>query len=109
MNSEEQSRKMHHIIANCWSDQNFKRRLLADPAGTLAAEGVEVPAGLSVKALENTDEVFHLVIPMNPIELSADDLDKVVGGSFQALDGVLLSGIQQWAIQYSYGGYGYGY
>jgi Nitrile hydratase, alpha chain len=98
MNSEEQSKKMNHILTKCWSDEDFKRRFLADPEGTLKAEGFEVPAGLSIRALENTDKVFHLVIPIKPIELSADDLDKVAGGSFQASDEGLLGGIQRWAV-----------
>ena len=44
-------------------------------------EGVEFPAGLSIRALENTDKVFHLVIPAKPTDLSDEDLDKVVGGA----------------------------
>jgi len=80
MNQEEQGRKMSQLIARCWADAGFKQKLLADPAATLKAEGAEIPAGLSIKALENTDKVFHLVIPARPTALSDADLDKVVGG-----------------------------
>ena len=82
MNQEEQGKKMSQLIAKCWADEGFKRKLLADPAATLKAEGVELPAGLSIKALENTDKVFHLVIPAKPTdaELSDEDLEKVAGG-----------------------------
>ena len=79
--SEEQGKKMSQLIAKCWADEGFKQKLLADPAATLKAEGVDLPDGLTVKALENTDSVFHLVIPAKPTELSDDDLDKVAGGS----------------------------
>ena len=34
---------MHKVITKCWEDEAFKARLLADPAATLAAEGVQVP------------------------------------------------------------------
>ena len=81
MNNEEQGKKMGKIIAKCWSDESFKRKLLADPATTLQAEGVVVPAGLSIKAFENTDQVFNLVIPAKPTDLSDSDLDKVAGGT----------------------------
>ena len=81
MNQEEQGKKMSQLIAKCWADEGFKRKLLADPAATLKAEGVELPAGLSVKALENTDKVFHLVIPAKPTDLSDEDLDKVAAGA----------------------------
>ena len=53
---------------------------MADPAATLKAEGAVLPAGLSIKVLENTDKVFHLVIPAKPAEMSDEDLDKVAGG-----------------------------
>lgn len=80
MNQEEQGKKMNQLIAKCWVDEGFKKKLLADAAATLKAEGVELPAGLSIKAVENTDKVFHLVIPAKPAGLSDEDLDKVAGG-----------------------------
>ena len=81
MNQEEQSKALGQIIAKCWADESFKQKLLADTMATLKAEGAELPAGLTVKAVENTDTVFHLVIPAKPSgDLSDDDLDKVAGG-----------------------------
>ena len=80
MSNEKQGKKLNQIIAKCWSDESFKQKLLADPVATLKAEGMALPDGLSVKALENTDKVFHLVIPAKPTDLSDDDLDKVAGG-----------------------------
>ena len=81
MSNEGQGKKMGDIIAKCWADEGFKQKLLADTAGTLKAEGVELPPGQIVKAVENTDTVFHLIIPAKPnSELSDDDLDKVAGG-----------------------------
>ena len=46
MNQEEQGKKMSQLLAKCWADEGFKRKLLADPAATLKAEGAELPAGL---------------------------------------------------------------
>ena len=85
MNQEEQGKKMSQLIAKCWTDKGFKQKVLADPAATLKAEGMELPAGLSIKALENTDKMFHLVIPAKPadLDLTDDDLVKVAGGYTQ--------------------------
>src|ERR1700745_3484707 len=80
MNQGEKERKLSQIIAKCWADESFKRKLLTNTEAILSAEGVELPAGLSVKVLENTDKVFHLVIPPKPTELSDEDLDKVAAG-----------------------------
>ncbi len=76
INLEEQARKVSQLIAKYGADEGFKRKLLADPAATLKAEGVEVPAGLSTKALENTD-----IAPAKSAALSDEDLDLVAGGS----------------------------
>ena len=38
----EQENPMRKIITRCWDDEAFKERLLADPAATLAAEGVQL-------------------------------------------------------------------
>jgi hypothetical protein len=80
MNQEEQGKKMSQLIAKCWADEGFKQKILADPAATVKAEGVELPAGLPLKAHENTDKVVHLVIPAKPTDLSEEDLANVAGG-----------------------------
>lgn len=82
MMQEANGKTISQIIAKCWADEGFKRKLLRDPAATLKAEGMELPAGLSVKAMENTDKVFHLVIPAKPTDLSDEELDKVAGGGW---------------------------
>lgn len=79
--NQEQAKKMSQIIAKCWADETYKQKLLADPGAALKAEGMELPADLTVKALENTDKVFNLVIPAKPTDLSDDDLDMVSGGN----------------------------
>ena len=81
MNQEQQDNAMSQIIAKCWADDSFKQQLLADPMATLKAEGVELPEGFSIKALENTTEVFHLVIPAKQTGLSDEELDSVAGGT----------------------------
>ena len=69
------------IIAKAWRDPVFKAELIANPAAALKAEGIDVPAGMTVTVVENTDKQFHLVLPPKPTgELSDKDLDGVVGG-----------------------------
>ena len=69
------------IIAKAWRDPAFKAELIANPAAALKAEGIDVPAGMAVTVLENTDKQFHLVLPPKPTgELSDGALDGVAGG-----------------------------
>ena len=70
------------IIAKAWRDATFKAELIANPAAALKAEGIDVPAGMAVTVLENTDKQFHLVLPPVPSdELSDEALDGVAGGT----------------------------
>ena len=69
------------IIAKAWRDPAFKAALIANPAAALKAEGIDVPAGMAVTVLENTDKHFNLVLPLVPSgELSDEALDGVSGG-----------------------------
>jgi hypothetical protein len=82
MNQEEQGKKMQQIIAKAWMDEDFKQRLLTDPAAVLKEGGFELPAGMEVRMVENTDKVLHLVLPAKPAseELSDEQMEKVAGG-----------------------------
>lgn len=79
MTKQEEGKKMGEIIAKAWSDPVFKERLLADATAVLREEGVRVPEGVEVRAVENTETVFHLVIP--PVQaLDEGALQAVAGG-----------------------------
>ena len=71
-------------IARAWSDADYKSRLLNDTNAALAEAGVEVPAGTTVKVVENTADTMHLALPIAPDvagEVSADDLERIAGGA----------------------------
>jgi hypothetical protein len=72
--------KMQQIIAKCWTDEAFKSQLIANPAATLQAEGVTFPAGATVKVMENSSQVVHVILPFRPTTLSDADLEQVAGG-----------------------------
>jgi len=77
------------IIAMAWRDPAFKAELIANPAAALKAEGINVPAGMTVTVVENTDKQFHLVLP--PVltdELSDEALEAVAGGNGFAAHGI---------------------
>lgn len=80
MNIETQNQKMSQILTRCWADAAFKVQLLADPVAVLNAQGLEVPAGVQVRVVEDTDQVVHWVIPARPNEVSDDALEAVAGG-----------------------------
>jgi hypothetical protein len=79
----EQENPLQKVITKCWGDEAFKARLLADPAATLAAEGVQVPEGVTINVAVDAEDVRTLVIPLPPTtELGDGDLAALVGGGW---------------------------
>jgi len=75
------------IIAKAWRDPAFKAQLMANPAATLEAEGINVPAGVTVTVVENTGKHFHLVLPPKPSrKLSDSDESAMSDGAVFHLD-----------------------
>jgi hypothetical protein len=86
MKPEEQFRKINKIIAKSWQDDEFKARLVADPTASLRQEGVEIPPGVEMRVVADTDSVRYLRLPLKPSteELSDQQLTQVVGGDCAA-------------------------
>lgn len=72
---------LNQVITRAQKDTSFRDKLLADPMGTLRAAGCALPPGLQVKALENTSELYYLVLPPRKKALTVEMLDKVTAGT----------------------------
>ena len=80
------------VIAKAWADDDFKQRLLADPAAVLQAEGITMPPGVELRAVENTDTKLYLTLPPKPSdELSDEQLNQVAGGITASTTGTAAS------------------
>ena len=85
------------VVARAWRDEAFKAQLLSDPAAALSDAGIDLPAGLTLKVVENTDSLFHLVLPPQPDgELDDEALEKIAAGYSAEVD--LRNHLQQGAI-----------
>ena len=69
--------KFKQLIAKCWSDAEFKERLLQNPAEVLALEGIEFPKGMTVSVTQNTSNSFTLVIPATPESFKSEALEAL--------------------------------
>lgn len=80
--NETQIQHYSRIVAKCWADAEFKARLLADPQATLSTEGVEIPAGITLRVVENTADDITLILPPPPLEteLTEAQLNEISGG-----------------------------
>jgi len=64
MNKELFDRQSKKIINHVFSDEAFKQRLIADPKGVFKEYDIDFPEDTDVKVIENTDRVFHFVLPI---------------------------------------------
>ena len=61
----------------------MKVRFLSDPKAALAEYGMNVPDGIDVNVVENTDSTVHITMPKMPHEdtkLNDEQLAGVAGG-----------------------------
>jgi len=88
MDASPRSEMEEKIIAKAWKDESFREALLRDPKAALKQEfGYQFPPNTNVQVVEENNDTFYLVLPMNPeAELSTGELDSVAGG-FGGLSG----------------------
>ena len=79
----EQRNALAQVFAACWKDEELKARFMADPKAVLAEHGMDVPDGVDVKVVENSDNCVHITMPAAPAgaaELSDEELGNAAGG-----------------------------
>lgn len=68
------------IIKKATEDANFKKTLLDHPKRTLEQLGFPVAKEVEVKVVEESAKVIYLVLPVNPDELTDEQLAPGAGG-----------------------------
>jgi hypothetical protein len=81
MSNEEPGGALGRVIAKAVADDSFRQKLLSDTAATLKEEGVELPAGLELRVVQNPDNLLFVGLPTTSSrELSDEELGDVAGG-----------------------------
>jgi hypothetical protein len=71
------------LVARAMKDKAFRTRLLADPMATLKEAGVALPEGMTVRVVENTAKVVHMVLPASvDDQLSDAELERIAAGIY---------------------------
>lgn len=79
--TNEQENPLQKIIIKCLEDEDFKKRLMADSTVVFKEEGINVPEGMTINVVEDTEDTINIVIPRAAIrELKDGELDEVSGG-----------------------------
>ncbi|MEE2907120.1 MAG: NHLP leader peptide family RiPP precursor [Planctomycetota bacterium] len=80
----EQRKALAQLFAACWKDEALKARFQSDPKAVLAEYGMDVPEGMVVKVVENSDNCVHITMPVandGRQELSDEELVAAAGGT----------------------------
>lgn len=80
------------IIKKAQSDKDFKEVLVNDPKEAIRRLGVQLPAEIEVKVVEESPEVVYLVLPVEPGGLTDDQLGDVAGGAGRNSESVPICG-----------------
>jgi hypothetical protein len=85
----ENSKKWSQLVAQAQADKKLKQRLMDNPASVLQEHGIEVPAGVEVRVVENTDQAPYMALEARlaggATELTASHLSGVAGGVTERL------------------------
>jgi hypothetical protein len=63
MNDSDKNRVvLAEAVARAWQDDDFRKKLLAEPTKTLVEAGMELDKGVKLEAHENTENVTYVVL-----------------------------------------------
>jgi hypothetical protein len=62
------------VVARTWTDKAFKDRLTQSPREALAEYGIQVPAGVNLTILQETENDRYLVLPSKESEVTVMDV-----------------------------------
>jgi len=85
-NTIDERKEYAKVIAKAWTDDEFKKRLLADSTAVLKENGIEIPEGMTVKFIEQEEpKENEILVPLRPRpaetgDLSDEDLHEVAAG-----------------------------
>jgi hypothetical protein len=77
MNSDLLLENPDRVIAKAWADDDFRTALMANPREALKAQGIEIPEGVTLNVLEDSETVINLVLPRIPdMVLAGEELGQ---------------------------------
>jgi hypothetical protein len=79
MSRVEDAKIIGKVIAQAWQQEDFRERLLANPAKVLREAGLELPKGARIKVVRDTRTLKHIVLPVPPSGMDQDEQEEEGG------------------------------
>jgi hypothetical protein len=82
MSNEQTEEKLSQLASRASTDQNFKQKLVNDPAPLLRENGIEIPEGAEPRVLADKESISFEFVPQQSsgAELTESALSAVTGG-----------------------------
>ena len=82
MDAQEKREATAKIVAQTWSDPEFKERLISNPGAVFAEAGIPVDDRADLRVVEDGENVRHFVLPGRPEddELVDEVLERITAG-----------------------------
>ena len=61
---DEQKKIWAKVVAKAWADEAYKKSLSANPKEILKNEGIDIPDGMKVNFVENTQDTINFILPL---------------------------------------------
>lgn len=84
----DQKNKLATLFADSWKDETLRARLLDDPSTVLTEYGLDVPEGVQVQVVANTENTVHITLPSEPVDesiLSDEEIQEAAGGTTRGI------------------------
>jgi hypothetical protein len=83
MSNEQTEKKLSQLASRASTDQNFKQKLVNDPAPLLRENGIEIPGGTEPRVVADKESISFEFVPQqsSSAELAESALSAVAGGS----------------------------
>jgi len=84
MSNEQTEKKLSQLASRASTDQNFKQKLVNDPAPLLRENGIEIPDGTEPRVVADKESISFEFVPQQShsgAELTESALSAVAGGS----------------------------
>jgi hypothetical protein len=63
---------LNQVAARALEEDDYRQQLIDDPVTVLTDAGLDVPEGVTLIVHENTEDVIHLVLPTQLVDLDLD-------------------------------------
>ena len=68
------------VLTQYAESEEFRKDFHTNTSGVLANAGIDIPHGVDIEVVSNSEETYHLVLPSDPSESLTDEVLQGISG-----------------------------